>query len=121
MKTFATILVFPVCMFASLIASLVITWVVWRIQITDKAFHCTDDNVSGFWCDMDTHRDSGDTLLSTWTWGELKIVRIIYEIVFYILWIGGGLLVFRMFLRLFSTDNTAVIESAELLSRRHGS
>jgi hypothetical protein len=96
MKKFAIIAVFLSSMIASFIASLVITWFAWQIQITDKAFHCTDDMVGGFWCDMDAHRSAGDTLLGGWTWSELKGVRIIYEIVFYTLWIVGGLLVFRL-------------------------
>ena len=105
MKTFVTILLFLGSMFASLIASLVITWFAWRFQITDKAFHCTDDNLSGFWCDMNTHRAAGDNLLGGWTWDELKVVRIIYEIVFYMLWLGGSAFMFWFLRRFFKSGH----------------
>jgi hypothetical protein len=103
MKKIATILLFVMTIFSTLMASLIITWFAWECQITDKAFHCTDDNVSGFWCDMDTHRAAGDTLLNGWTWGGLKMVRSIYELVFYALWIGGGLFLFQRLRRLLNS------------------
>jgi hypothetical protein len=101
MKTFASILLFIDAALGSWMAALVITWSAWEYQITEKAFHCTDGNFSGFWCDMDAHRQAGDTLLGGWTWDKLKLVRSIYEIIFYVLWIGGGLFVFRALRRLF--------------------
>ena len=101
MNKFATISLFLGCLLLSLIASLFITWLAWQFQITEKAFHCTDLSVGGFWDDMDEHRAAGDTLLAGWTWAELKTVRSFYEAGFYTMWIGGGLLAYGAIRRFF--------------------
>jgi hypothetical protein len=103
MKALRTILLFVVTMFVSLVASLFITWFVWHMQITERAFHCTDDNVRGFWVGMDTHRGAGDTVMAGWTWEKLKVVRMIYEIAFFTLWLGGGMFAFQILQRFFKS------------------
>jgi hypothetical protein len=103
MKALRTILLFLGTMFVSLLASIFITWILWQLQITEKAFHCTDDNLSGFWVSMDTHQGAGDTVMAGWTWEELKVVRMIYEVTFFTFWIGGGMLAFWILQRLFKS------------------
>ena len=93
------ILTFVIAVIGCLMFSLVATWIAWQHQITEKAFHCTDGNLSGFWCDMDTHQAAGDTVFPNWTWDKLKTVRLIYEGVFYLLWLAGSAAFFQILFR----------------------
>jgi hypothetical protein len=101
MKLFAKIVTLILLSVLGGLLSLVVTWYVWQTQITEKAFHCTDDNISGFWVSMDTHRAAGDTVFPGWTWEKLKTVRMIYETAFYFLWFvisfASFLVLFRRF------------------------
>jgi hypothetical protein len=84
--------VFAIGMFlaatVSLIASALITWVVWQSCIPDKAFHCNDEVASGWLTSIETHRDAGDVLLRGWTWDELVRIRTGFEIAFFTIWVS---------------------------------
>lgn len=86
MKTLARRTWFVMTAIGGLVLSLVVTWFAWQVLITDKAFHCTDDNVSGFWLSIETHRGAGDTISPGWTWEKLERVRTEYEVAFFALW-----------------------------------
>src|ERR1700722_3241163 len=98
-KLFGRILMFTVASLFCCIFALVVTWIAWQLQITEKAFHCTEGNISGLWCDIDSHRGAGDTILPGWTWEKLKFTRLIYETVFYLIWLGGSAVFFKMIFR----------------------
>lgn len=107
------ILFFIAAAFACLVFSFVVTWIAWHLQITEKAFHCTDDNVSGFWCEIDSHRAAGDTVLQGWTWEKLRMVRLIYEVVFYLIWLGPSAAFFMLIFRrhISETGDNTVLKS----------
>jgi hypothetical protein len=112
MKKIYTILNFLGIMFASLIASCILMSLSWEFQIEGKAFHCTDIGLGGFFSEMDTHRSAGDSLLGNWTWNELEWVRLIYLIIFFTLWLGGGFLTFVTLRRLHHCGQQPVPDNA---------
>jgi TRAP-type C4-dicarboxylate transport system permease small subunit len=96
MKALTTIVLVIIASLACLVAALFITWLVWEMQITERAFHCTDDGLSiAFWTSAETHEAAGDKILPGWTWEKLKAVNRIYEFAFFTLWIGGSVVAFR--------------------------
>ena len=67
--------------------------------VSDRAFHCNDDNVSGFWVSIQTHRGAGDTISQGWTWEKLERVRTGYEFAFFALWFLSSFIAFRAIVR----------------------
>jgi hypothetical protein len=89
-KILAGIALFVMTALGGLVLSAVVTWFAWQVLISDRAFHCTDDNVSGFWVSMDSHRGAGDSLSPGWTWEKLVRVRTAYEAAFVTLWLTSS-------------------------------
>jgi hypothetical protein len=91
-----------------LLASLLITWLVWETQIDGRAFRCTDGGPFslslGFWTSIDTHQSAGDPILPGWTWEKLRLTRRAYEVAFLALWIAGSALVFRVLRHISTTE-----------------
>jgi hypothetical protein len=83
-----------VIMGSTSLLSLFLTVIAWHVQIEDKAFHCTDDNLSGWICGIDTHREAGDTISPGWTWHKLELVRDAYEAAFVLIWLGTAAPIF---------------------------
>ena len=107
MKTLLIFVLFLVCVLGGAMLSTVVTWIAWDIQIEPRAFQCTDDIApfNNYWTDMDTHESAGDTVSPGWTWEKLKVVRIIYITVFFLLWVASTVFPFRMILRRFRRPN----------------
>lgn len=82
------------------VASLLITWFVWEMQIGGRAFHCTDAGPFtlslAFWTSTDTHESAGDQIQPGWTWEKVAVVNGFYKLAFFALWIGGSMLVLRL-------------------------
>jgi len=113
-QIFALIPWFAVCAVGGAMLSIVVTNVVWDTEIEPKAFHCVDDIgiFDSYWCDMDTHKDAGDTVFPGWTWEKLRVVRIIFITAFYLLWATSTLIPFRMIFHKFRRSNTALEPTA---------
>lgn len=103
MKGLLLLLAFVGCAVVGAVLSTVITVVFWNLQIDHRAFHCTDSMwpLADYWTDIDSHASAGDTVSPGWTWEKIKIVRIIYIVAFYFLWVTSTLITFRMILRKF--------------------
>src|ERR1017187_4961871 len=99
MKILARMPLFVMTTLGGLVLSLAVTWFAWQGLITDKAFHCNDDNISGFWVSIATHRGAGDTISPGWTWEKLERVRTGYEVAFLALWLVSGSVAFRAIVR----------------------
>jgi hypothetical protein len=85
-----------------LCATFFITWLVWHMQIHEKAFHCIDDGLSiGFWESAEAHQRAGDKILPGWTWEKLQMTNRIYLLAFFFLWIAGSILGVRAFTWIF--------------------
>lgn len=65
-------------------------------RVHEKAFHCTDDCGFDIFTSMTSHRAAGDTLYPGWTWAKIESVRLVYQGVFYILWLGGNTVIFLL-------------------------
>jgi hypothetical protein len=65
-------------------------------RVHEKAFHCTDDCGFGLFTSMNSHQAAGDTLCPGWTWDKIEAVRLVYERVFYALWLGGSSIIFLL-------------------------
>src|SRR5438094_6813899 len=82
-----------------LLASLVITWLVWETCIDGRAFRCVDAGPFtlslGFWTTIETHQSAGDRILPGWTWEKLMLTRRAYELAFLALWFAGSSLALR--------------------------
>ena len=89
MKTAFTITAAVGC----LLASLLVTWLVWEIGIDGRAFHCTDAGTLslGFWTNAETHQSAGDQIQPGWTWEKLAEVNGFYKLAFFALWIGSSM------------------------------
>lgn len=97
MKALATIGLAVATICASLLVSLVVTWLAYELFVPERAFHCNDGGVpSAFWTSADTHRTAGDRILPGWTWEKLRLVNNIYEFAFFGLWMGGAVGSFRI-------------------------
>src|SRR5450631_4037457 len=86
MKTFLIITLFAAWMSLAAVVSLAITMDSWGAHIEGKAFHCTEEGFDMYWTDIDSHRGAGDTLAPGWTWEKLKVVRLHYIEVFWLIW-----------------------------------
>lgn len=97
MRVLLQILVFTGAMIASMVVAFFVTWLAWELWIPERAFHCTDDGFSiGFWTSANLHETGGDKILPGWTWEKLDRVNNLYEAVFFVMWIGGGLGAFHV-------------------------
>ena len=75
-----------------LFISLLITLLVWNVQIEGRAFQCTDDVGFGlFWEKLSNHERAGDKLSSGWTWQKLRVARLAYTTTFYLIWVASAL------------------------------
>jgi len=75
-----------------LFISLLITLLVWNVQIEGRAFKCTDDVGFGcFWENLSNHEQAGDKLSSGWTWQKLRRARFVYATAFYLIWAVSAL------------------------------
>jgi hypothetical protein len=84
--------------FLSWLVASFVTWTVWQFQVPERAFHCSDYVPwTGIWSNLDTCERAGDAVKAGWTWEKIKDVQLMYQLAFFALWIGGGLLVFRAF------------------------
>ena len=83
-----------------LLASLLITWLVWETQIDGRAFRCTDAGPFtlslGFWTSAETHQSAGDQIAPGWTWEKVAEVNGFYKLAFFALWIGGSMVASRV-------------------------
>jgi hypothetical protein len=89
------------CVFGSAVSSFLVTTIAWSIQIEPRAFQCTDScgwPFDNYWTDMDSHESARDTISPGWTWGKLKVVRIICIAVFFLLCAGGTVISLGMIL-----------------------
>lgn len=84
-----------------LLASTLLVWLGWLIQIEGRAFQCTDSGwpMAWFSTDMTLHRQAGDTLSRGWTWEEVERVGRIYRAAFVILWAGMTTMIYGMWVR----------------------
>ena len=86
-----------------LLASLLITWLVWEMQIDGRAFRCTDAGTFtlslGFWTSADMHQSAGDQIQPGWTWEKVGAANGFYKLAFFVLWIGGSMVALRLFHR----------------------
>src|SRR5262245_30424836 len=59
-----------IALLSVLAASFISTWFVWETQISETAFHCTEEGCLsiGFWMNPETHQSAGDQLMPGWTW-----------------------------------------------------
>ncbi len=82
-----------------LVASLLVTWAVWEIQIDGRAFHCTDAGPFtlsvAFWTSANLHQSAGDQIQPGWTWDKVAVVNGYYELAFFALWVAGSMESFR--------------------------
>jgi hypothetical protein len=96
------------CFFGSAVSSFLVTTTAWSIQIEPRAFQCTDScgwPFDNYWTDMDSHEIARDTISPGWTWGKLRAVRIIYIAAFFLLWLAGTVISFRMILSRLTRPN----------------
>ena len=84
--------------FSVLALSFVCTWLVWESQISEIAFHCTDQGClsEGFWMSLETHKVAGDQIMPEWSWEKLAVVRRLYQGAFFMLSLVGIVAAFRM-------------------------
>jgi len=84
-----------------LIASLIVTGLVWESFVNGRAFRCTDECTLslGPWTSIDTHQSAGDCIQPGWTWERLSLVRRVCLLDFIALWFGGSRILFRVFRR----------------------
>ncbi|SRR6266436_8691934 len=81
---------------ATLIASLLVTYLTWELLIEERAFHCTDIGISiAFWMSATEHEAAGDKIMAGWTWEKLQQVNDLYKFAFLALWTCGGVLWYR--------------------------
>src|SRR5437867_11949205 len=96
MKTFLAVNSVLVCV----IASFVITWLVWEMRIEGRGFDCIDSipwiPADGFWTSIDTHESARDRIRPGWTWDELRRTRRAYEFAFVIIAVAGSALCFQV-------------------------
>ena len=83
---------------AVLAVSFISTWFVWETQISERAFHCTEEGCLsiGFWENPETHQAAGDQIMPGWTWEKLAVVRRLYQAAFFILSLVGTVAAFHM-------------------------
>jgi len=85
-------------MLAVLAVSFISTWFVWETQISERAFHCTEEGCLsiGFWMSPETHQAAGDTIMPGWTWEKVAVVRRLYQAAFLTLSLAGAVAAFRV-------------------------
>ena len=89
----------PVCLF--------LTWCAWEMQMNGRAFVCNDTGISlAYWTSANLHQSAGDRIQPGWTWEEIATVNRFYRLGFFVLWIGGSVVIFRYGSRLFSSEMT---------------
>ena len=96
------------CVLGSAVSSFLVTTIAWSIQIEPRAFQCTDScgwPFDNYWTDMDSHESARDTISPGWTWEKLKVARIIYIVAFFLLWLAGSVISFRMILSRLTRPN----------------
>src|SRR5438105_9429037 len=74
------------------------TWFVWETQISERAFHCTEEGCLsiGFWMSPETHQAAGDKIMPGWTWEKVAVVRRLYQAAFLSLSLAGAVAAFRI-------------------------
>jgi hypothetical protein len=96
---------------ASVVASFVITWLVWEMGIEGRAFDCIDSipwiPSDGFWTSIDTHQSAGDRLRPGWTWDELRRTRRAYQLAFVVISVAGSALSLRILRRISHEHSSA--------------
>ena len=94
-----------------LVASLMITWLIWEIQIEGRAFNCTDAFAlsAAFWTGANVHQSAGDQIQPGWTWEEVAVVNGYYKLAFFAFWLGGSVEAFRFIHRRSRTQSHDLI------------
>src|SRR5690348_9047324 len=82
-----------------LMASLVVSWLVWELFVEGQAYQCTDAGTLslGPWMSADTHRSAGDRIQPGWTWDRVILARRLCLLSFVVLWFAGSKIVLRVF------------------------